>query len=273
MKIAVTIAKDAPSHAPFILRGDYVDTIRRAGEIGYDAVELHIADPHDIDVHAVLSACAEARVSISSIGTGLAFVRDGVTLTNPELVRRQDALNRLQAFITLGQALNCVIIIGLIRGQVRDIGDRAAFEAHLVEALGTCIPLAEAAGVTLVLEAVNRYESDVFNTIEETIAFLKRFNSLAFKLHIDTFHMNIEEPVIAASIAAAGGWIGHVHIADSNRLYPGQGHYDFPETLAALRAAGYQGALSVECIGLPTSDEAAIGALRFLRASLEQPGL
>jgi 5-keto-L-gluconate epimerase len=268
MKLAITAVKDAAPLAPFVLRGDFPDAIRQAAEIGFDAVELHIADPAEVDAEEILQACKESRVSISSIGTGLAFLRDGVTLTNPSETVRRDALERIKAFIALGAKFGCVVIIGLIKGQVRDVGDRSLFEARFTEALNTCLAIAEAAGVTLVMEAVNRYESDIFNTIGECVQFIKRLDTPFLKVHIDTFHMNTEEDRIGENIIAAGNYIGHVHIADSNRHFPGQGHYDFAETLAALKQIGYSNALSVECLGLPTPLEAARGAHRFLRDAI-----
>jgi sugar phosphate isomerase/epimerase len=81
--------------------------------------------------------------------------------------------------------------------------------------------------------------------------------------------MNIEEGQIGKNIVAAGRHIGHVHIADSNRGYPGTGHYDFAETIAALQAVGYQGALAVECLARPTPEAAAQGAYEAMRALLQ----
>jgi sugar phosphate isomerase/epimerase len=130
------------------------------------------------------------------------------------------------------------------------------------------LPAARQGGVTLVLEALNRYESDYLNSIEECARFIERFDREHVKLHIDTFHMNIEEDHISRNILAAGRRIGHVHVADSNRGYPGSGHYNFAETIAALRRVGYQGALAVECLGLPTPEEAARGAYRFLHRAI-----
>ena len=178
------------------------------------------------------------------------------------------ALARMQSFIRIAESLGSAVIIGLIKGRVRDSVDRSTYELHLAEALGDCLPAARQGGVTLVLEALNRYESDCLNTIEECVRFIERFHSEHLKLHIDTFHMNIEEDCIGGNILAAGRRIGHVHVSDSNRGYPGSGHYDFGETIAALRNVGYHGALSVECLGLPTPVEAARGAYRFLHRAI-----
>ncbi len=268
MKLAITLVREAAPRAPFVLRGAYAETIRHAAEIGYDAVELHSPDPAEVDVGEVEAACDATGLSVSSIGTGLAFTRDGLCLTSPDAAVRQAARSRMRAFVRLGGALNAVVIVGLIKGQARNCGDFSAYRRFLSEALDDCLAVARQCGATVVLEAVNRYESDVLNTIGECVEFIERFDTDHLKLHIDTFHMNMEEDHIGANIVAAGRHIGHVHVADSNRAYPGCGHYDFSETIAALREIDYRGALSVECLALPTPKEAARGAYRFLRRAM-----
>jgi len=268
MKLAVTVVKEASKLSPLVLRGDYSSAIRRAAQIGYDAVELHIADPDELDLAEVRSVCETSGISVSSIGTGLAFVRDALTLTSPNPSIQQQARARLKAFVRLGAELNGVVIIGLIKGYVRDCADRSTYEQLLSDALDECLPIAQECQATIVLEAVNRYECDTLNTIAECVQFIQRFRSDSLKLHIDTFHMNIEEDYIGANIRAAGQHIGHVHVADSHRGYPGSGHYDFAETIAALKAINYQSALSLECLALPTPDEAATKAHAFLRRAI-----
>jgi sugar phosphate isomerase/epimerase len=268
MKLAVTIVKEAAPQAPLVLRGDYTDSIRKAAQIGYDAVELHVADPAEVDVDAVRAACDASGVGLSSIGTGLAWVRDGLSLTSRDEEVRRRAIARLQHFIHLGAEFGSVVIVGLMKGLVKESSDRAEYDRRLSEALDDCLPVARESGVTLVLEAMNRYESDTLNTIEECVRAIEQFDSAHLKLHIDTYHMNIEEDQIGRNILAAGRHIGHVHIADSNRGYPGTGHYDFMETVAALKVVGYQGALAVECLAWPTPELAAQGAYDAMRAAL-----
>jgi sugar phosphate isomerase/epimerase len=270
MKLAVTIVKEAAAQAPLVLRGDYTDSVRKAAQIGYDAVELHVADPAEVDVGEVRAALEATRLGMSSIGTGLALVRDGLSLTSRDEEVRRRSMLRLQNFIHLGAEFGSVVIVGLMKGLMKDSKDREEYERHLTEALDACLPVARGYGVTLVLEAMNRYESDTLNTIEECVRTIEQFDSVNLKLHIDTYHMNIEEDQIGRNILAAGKQIGHVHIADSNRGYPGTGHYNFAETIAALQAVGYQGALAVECLARPTPEVAAQGAYDAMRAVLQE---
>jgi sugar phosphate isomerase/epimerase len=264
MKLAITMAPEASAQAPIVLRGSFADQFRLAAQIGYDAVELHFPDPAELDLRDIRVACAANKVSVSSIGTGPAYLRDGLSLTSRDPGVRRRALARLQEFIRWAGELNSVVIIGLLKGEARDSESRDAYDDALTNSLAACMPLARECGVTVVLEAINRYESDVLNTIAECTRFIDLLGAEQLKLHIDTFHMNIEEDRISANIVRAGRHIGHVHIADSNRRYPGCGHYNFAETIAALRTAEYRGVLSVECLGLPTPDEAAREAYRFL---------
>jgi 5-keto-L-gluconate epimerase len=270
MKLAVTIVKEAAALAPLVLRGNYTDSIRKAAQIGYDTVELHVADPAEVDADEIRAAFDATGVGMSSIGTGLAFLRDGLSLTSRDEEVRRRAIARLQDFLHLGAEFGSVVILGLIKGLVKESKDRIEYERRLTEALDACLPVAKASGVTLVLESMNRYESDTLNTLEECVRTIERFDCERLKLHIDTYHMNIEEDQIARNIVAAGRHIGHVHIADSNRGYPGTGHYDFAETVAALQAVGYQGALAVECLARPTPEVAAQGAYEVMRAILQR---
>ena len=90
------------------------------------------------------------------------------------------------------------------------------------------------------------------------------------ELHIDTYHMNIEEADIGAAIGAAGGYIGHVHLADSDRWYPGHGHYDFQETFQALKDIGYDGPVAIECSNFPNEDVCGEKGLEYVTGILSE---
>jgi sugar phosphate isomerase/epimerase len=91
-----------------------------------------------------------------------------------------------------------------------------------------------------------------------------------FGLLLDTFHMNIEEPSIEASIRAAGDRIFHFHVADSNRWHPGAGHLDFGQILSALRHTGYTGYVSGEFMPVPDADTGARRAIQHLRSVMSE---
>jgi len=93
---------------------------------------------------------------------------------------------------------------------------------------------------------------------------VRRVGSPNIKVLLDVFHMNIEELSIAAAIRTTGDKLGHLHIADSNRLAPGMGHVDFAEIAAALSDIGYQGWVSGEHLSLPDSFAAAKQTRSFI---------
>ena len=123
---------------------------------------------------------------------------------------------------------------------------------------------------SLGLEVINRYESDVINTVEEGLELLELVGSPWLQLHLDTYHMNIEESDIKKSIQSAKGKICHVHVADNDRWFVGHGHYDFAETLGALKEIGYTGAVSVESFGFPDMISSARASYENMRHIMDQ---
>ena len=250
---------------PFVLRGDYEDSIKKAAELGFDAVEMHIRDPKTIDVESVIDACYENNINVSSIGTGLGYGLDGLSLTSPDDAIRHAAVQRIKDHISLGKELGAVIIIGLMKGLVDEKEGRDVCVKRLRQSMDECVAAAEEAEVLLVFETINRYESNLFVTIEETLDFVKQFNSQYLKVHIDTYHMNIEERDLCESILKCKGWLGHVHIADSDRMYPGHAHVPFDAMFESLNKIDYKGYLAVECLALPSPEACAQKTSEFFK--------
>jgi sugar phosphate isomerase/epimerase len=119
--------------------------------------------------------------------------------------------------------------------------------AALVESLRELGAHGEQVGAKVFLEPLNRYEDYLINTLADAVSIVEEVGSSAVSVIADTFHMSIEEADLGAAIRAAGPHIEHVQLGDSDRLEPGHGHYDWPETLDALEAIGYDGWLAMEC--------------------------
>ncbi|TIV49488.1 MAG: sugar phosphate isomerase/epimerase, partial [Mesorhizobium sp.] len=112
-----------------------------------------------------------------------------------------------------------------------------------------------AAGVTLNLEIVNRFESNLLNTATQGLAFIEDTGSDNIFLHLDTFHMNIEEADVGLAIRRAAKKIGYVHIGESHRGFLGTGSIDFAAIFDALTAIGYRDDLSFESFSSEIVDE------------------
>lgn len=270
MIIAATASTGACGDDPILFRGPYEETIPQMAAMGYEAAELHIYDSDAIDREGLYQLLEENHVRLTSIGTGSAYERDGICLGSSDPDKRQSAIRRLEGHMKTAAPYGAVVIIGLIAGRVFDCGDnKEAFVDYLTDSLKICGKLAEEYGVYLGFEVMNRFESDYATTIAEGLELLKKVDSDRVGLHLDTVHLNIEEDDIGAAIRRAGDRIIHVHVADNNRWYPGHAHYDFKETLKALKETGYEGALALEITNFPDAGTAAVKSLAYLKGLLE----
>jgi sugar phosphate isomerase/epimerase len=143
--------------------------------------------------------------------------------------------------------------------------DREVLVAGLAE-LGAH---AEAAGVVLLFEPLNRYEDHMVNTVAQAAELVAQAGSDGVRILADTYHMNIEEDDPCAALRSVAGVLGAVHLSDSNRGQPGTGHVPFAAIVATLAELGFDGVVSVECRlrGEPAEAVAACG--RYLRGLLD----
>ena len=125
-------------------------------------------------------------------------------------------------------------------------------------------------GVQLLLEPLNRYETNFANTAGEARQLIAEAELEGVKILLDLFHMNIEEVSLADAVRETGELAGYVHFADSNRQAPGRGHTDFAAVLDALIAAGYRGYLGMEILALPDDETALRGGLENTRRLIEE---
>lgn len=125
--------------------------------------------------------------------------------------------------------------------------DDSESRAQLVAALKELGEHGEEVGAKVFLEPLNRYEDYLVNTLADAVDVVNEVDSPAVAVIADTFHMSIEETDIGAAIREAGARIEHVQLGDSGRLEPGNGHYDWADTLDAFDAIGYDRWLAMEC--------------------------
>jgi len=221
-------------------------------------VELSLRSPVDVDPEALASMLRDNGLGLSAIATGQACVMDSLCLGSPDADVRKAAENRLSGAIELAARFEAAVIVGGIRGRlVGSPREQQDLRAGATDAMRDCARRAAGLGVTLLLEPINRYETNFINTAAEGIALLEEIGEPSMKLLLDTFHMNIEERTLAGALRDAGDRLGYVHIADSNRRAPGQGHIDFSAVMSALDAIAYRGMLVAEILPLPDDLEAA----------------
>ncbi len=117
----------------------------------------------------------------------------------------------------------------------------------LIDALHRILGEAGDLGVAVFLEPINRYEIHFLHTLAEAEKIVSAIDHPALRVVADIFHMSIEEANLERAIRQTGPRIGHIHLADSNRKLPGQGHLDFVSLFAALQQVDFQGWMAIEC--------------------------
>ena len=137
------------------------------------------------------------------------------------------------------------------------LAEKERAKAYAVQSLQRILKVAERVGADYCFEVVNRYEQFLFNTAREAVEFTKKIGSPKARVHLDTYHMNIEEDNMAQAIVYAGksGLLGHFHVGESNRRVPGAGdtNMDWVTIGKALKAADYNGAVVMEPFILPAA--------------------
>lgn len=229
--------------------------------MGYHGVELAVRDPSLVSAAELKALAARYGLAVPALGTGQAYSEEGLSLAHPDPQVRARAVERILAHVELAAQLGSIVIIGLIRGEEGGPDPRR----RLVESLQECAARAQSQGVRMALEPINRYETRFLNTVEEALRVIDEVGSGALGILLDTFHANIEEPRVEDSVRLAGKRLFHVHVADSNRRYPGAGHFDFLGLVRTLAEIRYDGFLSAEIIPWPDPEEAARETIAFFR--------
>lgn len=270
MKLSIVLSTHAAQFEAVAFKGDFETNVAKIAGWGYDGVELAIRDPKLVDGDELERVVSAHGLVVPAIGTGQAWGEEGLSFTSDDPTVRAAAIERVKSHVPLAARFNAIIILGLIRGITPEGQTHEQSMAYLIEALWECAAAAAPEGVRFALEPLNRYETDLIHTVADGLGLVERVGADNFGLLLDTFHMNIEEPVTENSIRACGDRIFHFHVADSNRWYPGAGHLDLKSILETLFASGYQGFVSGEFMPLPDADTSAQRSIVYLR-KLQRP--
>ena len=253
---------------------------------GFDTVELPIEDPSHIDPAVVRAALDKAGLACGSVCACMGPGRD----FRGTAEEQRTAMTYCKALIDQAVVLGCPRLIGPVYSVVgkADAVEPAAQKtewALVVKNLKELAAYAHAKGITICVEPLNRFETDFLNTCDQGLKLIKAVGSPALKLHLDTFHMNIEEKNQAASILKAGKHLAHFHACGSDRGTPGNDHIDWKPIVKALRKIGYKGDVVIESFTTdvkviaraaaiwrkmePTRNEIAVKGLKFLKKAFK----
>ena len=267
MNLSIVLSTQPASFSALAYKGEIGENFSKIKSLGYDGCELAVRNPDLLDLDYISSLISSNSLPVPAIGTGQAYGEEGLSFTHKDESIRTQAIDRIKAHIKLAEKLDALVIIGLIRGTA-EIGKSAKeAEGQLISALRECAQ--ENGKIKLAIEPINRYETNLINTVESGLDLLDKVGMDNVGLLLDTFHMNIEEPSITESIFNTADRIFHFHVADSNRWYPGAGHIDFRKVLEDLEKVNYKGFVSAEIMPFPTPDIAAEKAIENMRKFLQ----
>lgn len=263
-KLSIVLSTQAAQFEAVAYKGDLEANLDKIAGWGYDGVELAVRNPDLVDVQLLERLLASHGLSVPAIGTGQAWIEEKLSFTSPDLAVRRAAMLRIKSHLKLAQRYNALVVIGLIRGVTPAGQTKEQSMRFLVECLQECAETAFTSNVQMAIEPLNRYETDLVNTVSQGLELIREIGSPGVGVLLDTFHMNIEEADIIESIRQSSKKILHFHVADSNRWYPGAGHLDFEAILGSLCATGYSGWISGEFMPRPDGDTAARSSHDFL---------
>jgi D-psicose/D-tagatose/L-ribulose 3-epimerase len=218
--------------------------ISGAARAGYDYIEIALLDPWKVDVVLTKDLLQEFNLRAHA-SLGLSASTD-VTSTNLAIVAKGDELLRKATDVLY--AIGGTELCGVIYCALGKYPGPASKEnrANSVAAMQRLADYAADKGINIDLEVVNRYETNIMNTGLEGLAFLDEVNRPNTYLHLDTYHMNIEEDGMETSVLAAKDRLGYVHIGESHRGYLGTGNVNFDSFFNALKKINYQGPITFE---------------------------
>jgi sugar phosphate isomerase/epimerase len=270
MKLAcVVTTPDGAKGAFSLLTGTFEEKLAKAQALGYEGVELMVRDAASLDAEAIKAALDRYGLQVPQIVTGEIYATDGLALVHPDPAVCETAMQRAQDVVKLASFLDprIVVNVGRLRGRIDwfPAEEAKATRLRIIEALRALTDYAASQGVRITLEPANRYEVDFVRSTQEALEVVAEVGRPALGLMLDVFHMNIEDASIEDSLRQAHEVLWHMHIADSNRLPPGQGHLDFASIIATLREIGYEGFLSGEMSPLPDPDTAARMTIEYMR--------
>ena len=227
---------------------EHQDLLREIKDWGFDGVEVPIfkADPNRYrDLARRLDDLGLERTAVT-------VVPPDANPIDPEPQGRARAGENLKQVLEMCTILGSRLLCGPLHSPVGALVGRGRTDEEwqwCLESMGRVAVHAEAAGVTLALECLNRFESYFLNCIADTTAFVDQAGHSALHLLYDTFHAHIEEKEPAEALRQAVHRLAHVHISENDRSTPGEGQVDWNTTFSTLHEIGYDDWLVIEAFG------------------------
>jgi D-psicose/D-tagatose/L-ribulose 3-epimerase len=224
------------------------DYIYKARELGFNNVEIPIMDPESFPLKEVKNALQETGLKVSC-GTGLGRIND-ISSTDSSI--SSAGIDHLFRCIDVAAELGSKSLQGVIHS-AWGLRTPVSEENRKASVKGLKQASRRAAGFDLILamECINRYENSFLNTVNQGLNMIERIAEDNIGLHLDTYHMNIEENSFKEAFAAAGMKLFHLHLSENQRGFPGRGSLDWQMIIKEAKKTGYQGPWVIESYVYP----------------------
>jgi D-psicose/D-tagatose/L-ribulose 3-epimerase len=249
--------------------------------MGFDGIEISRFDFEGFPAAEVRRAVAESGLE----ATFCSALTGSVSLVSEEAHVRRQASDFLKRGIETAAELGASVFMGPFCAPVGFLPGRRRTQEEwkrAVEGLQGLGETLDGAGVTLMIEPLNRFETYFLNTAADAARLCDEVGHARVRIALDTFHANIEEKNLGGAVRALGPRLGHVHACENDRGIPGSGHVEWREVFDALGQTGYEGWVVIESFGAhipeiaaaaciwrdlaPSADELAAQGIRFLRS-------
>jgi sugar phosphate isomerase/epimerase len=223
----------------------FKEVLRTLQSLDFSGVELNIVHLEKIDPGDLKDFLDHYGLRMTMFATGATAKAFGLSLSSTDEKVRQVSVRRCVEFIEFARLFDAGVIVGFLKGGPGpDPEDRhRSFEASLQEVASRALEKQ----VPLLIEATNRYESPVANSLDDTCELLSPYSDNPFmKILPDSFHMNIEEADQFAVLEKHRALYNSIHISDNNRFFPGFGAIRFAEVFSFLKNSSYGGGLAIE---------------------------
>ena len=215
--------------------------------MGFDILEIACENPTLLDIAAIRKTLAANQ--LSTIICSVLGPDRNISSYDPAIRdnARQYVLWLIDAADQLGSQVVCGPLYSAVgKAHLEDSAAREKEWALAVSEIGEMADVAAGKGVRLAFEPLNRFETDMINTVSQGMRFIKDVGRENVGFHLDTFHMHLEEKNSAEAIRLAGDKIFHFHACENDRGVPGSGQVRWKEIASALKSVNYQGAVVIE---------------------------
>lgn len=222
----------------------FIANMKFLQSLGFDGVELNIRDPEAVDTADLKGFLADFGLVLSVFATGFTAKTSNLSLAAEDEARRKESVRRAKEFFAFAKEFGAGAVAGFLKGSMGENSPKN--RAQLKNSIAELAPEAERLKTPFIVEAINRFESPLGNGLDDTWDLIRSAKNPYVHILPDTWHMNIEESNMEASMVRHRDHYIGFHLSDNNRFLPGFGALDFRKIVGVLDALEYKGRVALE---------------------------